>query len=91
MQVTAVPTTTRKPGAYMNIDTSGARLGLAAIPDRVLLVGVKTSAGTATALVAKQIYSAAEARTAFGPGSPLALMVAAFLAQHPNAAELWAI
>lgn len=89
--ISQVPPGTRTPGAFTNITTSGARTGAAIQPDKLLIIGTKTSSGTATAGVPTQVYSAAEARTLFGSGSPPAVMVAAALAQNPQISELWVV
>ena len=89
LSITGVPRTIRKPGTYIHINTLGAKTGLPVSPDKVLLVGQKTSSGTATADEPIQVFSEGQAREYFGNGSPLALMVAAALAQNVALAELW--
>lgn len=90
--ITTVPSSTRKPGAYGSINTSTARLGLPAVSDRVLLLGMKlTGSGTATLLTPVRVYTLDEAKAYFGSGSPLAHMVEIVLAENPAVAELWAI
>ncbi len=57
---------------------------------RTMIVGAKTSAGTATANLAVYVGSVANAKALFGQGSQLALMVEAYLANDPRG-EVWAI
>lgn len=79
-----IPTTIRKPGHYAELDTSG-KPGLPDGADTILLLGHKTSSGSAAADTAEQILSAAKARELFGTGSPVALMAAALLSANPYA------
>lgn len=91
LSITGVPPTVRKPGAYFNINTLGAKAGLPITADKVLLIGQKASGGAADADTPVQVFSNGEARTQFGDGSPLALMVQAVLEQNPNLSELWCV
>lgn len=83
-----VPAAIRTPGVFTEIDNSRATRGTQLIAQRILLLGQKTSAGTATALVPVRVTSAATARTLFGVGSMLAIMVEAALASN-SFNELW--
>lgn len=87
--VSAVPITTRKPGSYFDINTAAAKLGLPVTADKIVLIGTQASTATATAAELVQVFSDSEARTYFGDGSPLALMVAALLEQAPYLSEVW--
>lgn len=87
--ISSVPPTTRKPGTYLEINTAGAKSGLPVTADRVLLIGHRRSSGAATEAVPVQVYSADEARTQAGAGSPLSLMAAALFEQSPYLAEVW--
>lgn len=89
--ITGVPPTTRKPGAYIEINTKGARAGLPVVADRVLFLGHKRPTGSGVPNQAVQVYSVDEARTVAGLGTPLALMVEAALEQNPLIAELWVL
>ena len=87
-----VPSGTRKPGAYVDINTRAAKVGLATTVDKVLLCGLKRSTGsTAITNELTRCYSPDEAKTLFGTGSPLALMVEAVLTENPYLAELWVL
>lgn len=87
--VDTVPAGTRKPGAYLDISTNGAKIGLPSTAVRVMLIGTQLG-GTATAEVPVQVSSYAEARALFGDGTPLTLMVKAILEQNPNLSALYA-
>lgn len=91
LSITGVPRTIRKPGTYININTLGAKTGLPVSPDKILLIGHKTSGGSATADTPIQVFSEGQAREYFGNGSPLALMVKAALEQNPAISELWCV
>lgn len=87
--INSVPSNTRKPGAYFDINTKAAKLGLPVTSDRVLLIGVQLSTATTDPEELVQIFDAGEAHDSFGDGSPLALMVEALLDQNPYISELW--
>lgn len=73
---TTVPTSLLTPQSYHTFQHVKAGAGLAALPLRVLLVGTKSSAGTATAETPVQVLDVADGITKAGMGSELALMVA---------------
>lgn len=83
-----IPANIRTPGVYTEIDSSQAVRGTRLIPLRYMLLGQITSAATAPALTPVRVTSVAQARTLFGPGSMLALMVEAAIASN-NWSELW--
>jgi phage tail sheath gpL-like len=83
-----IPANIRTPGVYTEIDSSQAVRGVQLIPFRYMLLGQKIAAGSATALTAVRVTSVAQARTLFGPGSMLAIMVEAAIASN-NFSELW--
>lgn len=83
-----IPTNLRVPGVRTEIDSSQAVRGVQLMQYRILLLGQKTAAGTAIALTPVRVTSATEARTLFGPGSMLAIMVEAALASN-SLNELW--
>lgn len=89
--ISSVPGTTRKPGVYAELDTTGARAGLAVSADRVLLIGHRLGSGSKAHGELAQVFSAAQAAEFFGSGTPLALMVAALLKQFPYLSELWCV
>lgn len=72
----SVPTSLRTPQTFHEFHHVKAGGGLTALPLRVLLVGVKSSAGTATAETPVQAFDLADAITKAGQGSELALMAA---------------
>lgn len=83
-----IPSNIRTPGVYTEVDNSQAVRGAQLIAMRMLLLGQKLVAGTATALTALRVTSVQQARTAFGVGSMLAAMVEAALEQN-STNELW--
>lgn len=85
-----IPTTIRTPGAYTEIDNSRALQGLVANPHKVLIVGQKTSDGTAPIEVLKKITTDGLADGFFGAGSILARMCNKFKEGNPNT-ELHAV
>jgi phage tail sheath gpL-like len=95
---TSVPTSIDTPGNYHVISHVPAGGSLVALDQRALLVGMKATAGTATAETPVRVLDVADAITKFGQGSELALMAAVAFAQGIlNAAqgrggmpELWA-
>ncbi len=89
ISISTVPLSTRKPGHYFDINTAAAKLGLPASADKILLIGTQLSTATATAAALQQVFSAGQAQTYFGSGSPLALMVEALLDQKPYLSEVW--
>lgn len=80
MIITSVPSNKRKPGTYIQFDTTSAARGLVPINWNVCLLGNKTTSGTATALVINLVESEGQADTLFGIGSELALMCRASFA-----------
>lgn len=75
----------RTPGQYVEIDSSRARRGLPVRNPRVLLLGQKLAAGSATALTLVPVTSPKGAVASFGAGSMLAQMAASFLALNTSA------
>ncbi|EGM7825836.1 phage tail sheath subtilisin-like domain-containing protein [Escherichia coli] len=84
----AIPSDVRVPLTYIEFDNSNAVSGTPAPRQRVLMFGQKTNAGSAAVNVPVRISSPEQARAAFGAGSMLALMAAAFLKAN-RVAELW--
>lgn len=90
-----LPSDRRRPGISHEFDkTSGSR-ALTTIQRRMACVGIKSSAGSATAGVPYQVFSDADADAFFGVGSELALMCRAasltFATDIGNAAEVWGV
>jgi phage tail sheath gpL-like len=71
-----VPSTLDTPGSYQFFSNQRSGGALATIAQRVLLVGVLASAGTATAETPVQILDVNDAITKFGQGSEMHLMAA---------------
>ena len=69
----AVPDTYLNPGNFITTDNSAANT-LIGEPFRTIIIGQKTSAGTATADTLTQVFSASDASAQFGVGSMLAEM-----------------
>lgn len=86
----SIPIDLRTPGQYVEIDNSQAVRGLPGMPSRILVLGQKLSAGTATANVPVQITRVEQAEALFGRGSMLHRM---FRTLKGNNAwtETWAI
>lgn len=72
---TSVPASTRRPGTFFEFNIASAARGLAALPQRMALIGTQDSTATKTAATVNQVFSEAEADSFYGVGSPLALMV----------------
>lgn len=86
-----IPIDSKVPGAYAEVDPSGAKTGLAGEAKRVLIIGTKHASGaTATALTPYLVSSAVQAAELFGQGSMLHHMVKAFKANN-GITETWAI
>lgn len=85
-----VPLNTRVPGVYFGIDGSRAAQGLPGMPRRILLLGDKTSAGSAALLTPIRLLDADQGAALFGPGSSLASMAKA-VRRHNGNTELWAM
>lgn len=73
---TTVPSSLLTPQSYHTFAHVKGGSGLAPLPLRVLLVGIKSSAGTATVETPVQVLDGADGITKAGQGSELALMVA---------------
>ncbi|MBO3274130.1 phage tail sheath C-terminal domain-containing protein [Pseudomonas schmalbachii] len=75
------PASLRKPGVYSEVDNSQAVRGPQGITYRRLIIGSKTAGGSAVAEKLVRVTSVAQADALFGPGSMLAGMVRAAMAQ----------
>lgn len=85
-----IPNVLLTPGAYVEYDSSRAVQGLAPIPNRVLLVGSKTSAGSVAEEVLTRIRGENDGDGMFGARSQLAHMIRAFKKIN-RFTEVWAI
>lgn len=84
-----VPINLRVPGVYVEFDNSRAVPGLAGIPYRLLMIGQKLPAGSATANTLVRVNTAEEAAVLFGRGSMLSRMFAKAKATS-SLIETWA-
>ncbi len=87
---TTIPST-RIPGRYTEINTKAAQRGLPATDQSVVLLGQKTTAGTATAGAMVAVSDVGEAETLFGLGSMLYRMVLAALRADKHMGALYAV
>lgn len=74
MAITTIPPL-NVPGTYFVIDPSGAITGSPALPNSVLYIGSRLSAGTVDALEIRQIITDTDAEAFFGVGSHIAQMI----------------
>ena len=85
-----IPTDTRIPGEYTEVDNSRALQNLIQNPHKVLILGQKLSSGSAPLETVKAVSSDGLADGFFGTGSILARMCNIFKENNPNT-ELHAI
>lgn len=83
-----VPAANRVPFVFVEFDNSNAIQGPQTLPYRALLIGQKTSAGTADAEVLQRVTSAQQVKNLAGAGSVLAGMAVAWFEQQ-NTTELY--
>ena len=79
----SIPSSIRKPGKYIEFNTSLAVRTLPANAQKVLLVGQGLASGTVDAGVITDIFSDAESAKYFGYGSQLHLMATAAIKTYP--------
>ena len=70
-----IPSTLRRPGTFHEFDLTSSAQALTPLANRVLLVGVMSAAGTATADDFVQVTDENSSDALFGEGSEIALMV----------------
>ena len=85
-----IPVNLRTPGAYIEIDNSGALRGLPGMPSRILVIGQRLAAGTVAEAIPTRVLDEAEAEAFFGRGSMLHLMFRALKANY-DWTETWAV
>lgn len=85
----AIPSDVRVPIAYIEFDNSNAVTGTPSPRQRVLMFG-QAAGGNAVKDIPVRIRSKSQANAAFGQGSMLALMAAAFIDAN-RVAELWCL
>ena len=83
-----VPENALVPFTYVEIDPS--RAGSSGAAFRSLMIGQRLASGTVAAGVPTPVGSAVDARSKFGAGSMLAIMIAAFRRQNPTG-QLWGV
>ena len=83
-----VPANALDPFTYVEIDPS--RAGTTGAAFRSLMIGQRLASGTVAAGVPTPVGSAVDARSKFGAGSMLAIMIAAFRRQNPTG-QLWGV
>ena len=83
-----VPAASRVPFAFVEFDNSNAIQGAQTLPYTALLIGQKTSAGTADAEVLQRVTNAQQVKNLAGAGSVLAGMAVAWFEQQ-NTTELY--
>ncbi len=83
-----IPAALRVPLFYAEVDRSAA--GGGQTQPKTLIVGQMTASGSATADSVVSVSSPSAARDLFGAGSVLALMVAKYVENDPDA-DLWAL
>jgi phage tail sheath gpL-like len=77
INISSIPGSIRKPGAYIDFDTSAANRGVPANKQRMLIIAQRLAAGTVSAGVPTQVFSDEEAATFFGRGSQCHIMARA--------------
>lgn len=85
-----IPANRREPGVFIEIDPSLAVTGLPGMPHRALILGQKLAGGAAAPATPVLITDPEQAAAAFGRGSMLHAMCAAFRRAN-TATEMWAI
>jgi len=81
--LTTIPAGIRKPGQYLEYNTRLAVSTLPANSQKLLIVGQRLANSTVAALLATQVFSAADAADYFGAGSQLHLMCKTAIAENP--------
>ena len=79
----SIPASIRKPGRYMEFNTSLAVRTLPANAQSVLIIGQRLASGSVASLVPTQVFSDKEAAAYFGTGSIAHRMVQAAINAYP--------
>lgn len=77
INITTIPNSIRKPGAYIDFDVTAATRGVPANKQKMLIIAQRLAAGTVAAGAPTQVFSDEEAATFFGRGSQCHLMARA--------------
>lgn len=83
MSFSEIPDSYLRPGVFVEVDPTVAQQGPGVYPFRALVVGERTSAGTAAALEVKRTTRISQAREQHGPGSLTHLLAEAWLRANP--------
>lgn len=78
-----IPGSIRKPGKYFEFNTKLAVRTLPNNRQKTLIIGQRTSSGSAAQKIATRVFSDEEAKTYFGAGSMAHLMVRAAIKANP--------
>ncbi|MDA8413026.1 MAG: phage tail sheath subtilisin-like domain-containing protein [Desulfobacteraceae bacterium] len=78
-----IPAGVRKPGQYLEFNTSNAVSTLPANAQRMLIIAQRLAAGTVAALLPTKVFSSTDAANYFGSGSMAHLMVRTAIAENP--------
>ena len=79
----SIPSSIRKPGKYLEFNTSLAVRTLPNNKQKMLIIGQRLSTGSIAQAIAQAVFSDAEAATYFGAGSIAHLMVRAAIKANP--------
>lgn len=85
-----IPNLLLTPGAYIEYDSSRGVQGLAALPQRAVIIGSRLSTGTVAAGVLRQVLSPDDGDVFFGRGSQLAAAIRAYKKAN-KLTEVWAV
>jgi phage tail sheath gpL-like len=89
---TDLPSSWLVPGVYIQLNLNGSGSGLNSATKRILLLGYKTSSGSAQVDAPIQVFAQSDANTYFGAGSDLARLYAATLSQiGPGTADVFCL
>jgi len=80
----SIPSSIRKPGAYTEYNVDRAISSLPAAPNKILVIGQKTSSGIGVVNTPYKIFTSADAVLYAGAGSIAHLTCAAALKANPN-------
>jgi phage tail sheath gpL-like len=81
---TQIPANVRKPGVYLEENTSNALQGLSAVNDKVVILAQKTASGAVASKTPTKVFSDADAALNFGQGSIAHLTAKAALQANAN-------
>jgi len=79
-----VPSNVRKPGVYLEENTSNALTGLVPSQDKIVILAQKTASGSVASKTPTQVFADTDAALYFGQGSIAHLSAKAALEANPN-------